>query len=177
MAFIYDTYGPFDIERDNNKLRKPALNGFWEECDRTNPGLSGAVGIYIISVRAKKDAASKPWYVGRTDSQGFRKRVGQQIGGHFSEILDKAKNGKLQIFLIARRTPNRRAFMKTGSAKSANDALETMMIGSCLRRNQSLVNARKIKHLKGLKVPGYLNNDPGKMTDAASELNRMVKAK
>ena len=177
MAFIYETYGPFDLERDDNKLRKPALDVFWKACERENPGLSGAVGIYIISVKAKKNAASKSWYVGRTDKQGFKKRVGQQIGGHFSEILDKAKRGKLQIFLIARRTPNRRAFMKTGKAKSANDALETMMIGSCLRKNQNLINARKIKYLKGIKVPGYLNNVPGKMNGAASELNRMVKEK
>jgi hypothetical protein len=52
-----------------------------------------------------------------------------------------------------------------------------MMIGSCLKRNRSLINDRKVKHLKEIEVPGYLNNGRGKMHKAASELNRMVKEK
>jgi len=177
MAFIYETYGPFDVERDSNKLRKSALDAFWKDCNSKYPGLSGAVGVYIVAVKAKANAVSKPWYVGKTDKQGFQKRFSQQLN-HFGDILDKAKNGTVQVFLIARRTPNRGAFMKTRStALRENNDLETMMIGSCLKRNRSLINDRKVKHLKEIEVPGYLNNGRGKMHKAASELNRMVKEK
>ncbi len=177
MAFIYETFGPFDIERDGNKLRKTALTAFWSEREVDAPGLSGAIGIYIFTVRATKKSIPKPWYVGKTDQQGFKKRFSQQLN-RFGDVLDVAKNGTPQIFLLGRVTPSRKAFMKPRSEPlRTNDDLESMLIGSCLLQNKNLVNASKIKHLKELQVPGYLNNKQGKMSKAATEFNRMVKAK
>lgn len=179
MSFIYETYGPFPIERDGNKFRKSAFTKLWKEIEipDSHHGLSTAIGVYVLAVRAKEGAALKPWYVGKTDSQGFKKRFTQQVG-HFGDVLDNAKNGVPHVFLIARLTPNRKAFMKPRSnALGSNDELETMMIASCLKQNKRLINARKVKSAKGIVVPGYMNNPAGNLTNAATELNRMVKAK
>ena len=177
MQLIYETYGPFPMERDGNKFRKSAFTRLWKEVAEIEPRLSGAIGIYVLAIRAKSGSALKPWYVGKTDKQGFKKRFAQQIG-RFSDVLDSATNGSPQVFLIARMTPNRGDFMKARSERlAANDELETMMIASCLKKNKHLINASKVMHAKGLVVPGYMNNVPGNLTAAASELNRMVKVK
>ena len=177
MNFIYETYGPFPIERDGNKFRKAAFAKLWADLAEEHPHLHTAIGIYILAVRSKKGAPLKPWYVGKTDKQSFKKRFDQQLA-RFSDVLDLARNGTPCALLLARLTPNRRGFMKARSkALASNDDLETMMIASCLRQNENLINASKIKHAKGLVVPGYMNNEPGSMTSAASELNRMVKVK
>jgi hypothetical protein len=177
LASIYETYGPFEIKRDGNKLRKEALIEFWKKIDKDYPGLSDAVGVYIFAVKASRRSKSKPWYVGKTDKQGFKRRFKQQLN-RFSDVFDSAKNGTPQIFLLARLTPRRRSFMKARSTTmGSNDALESMLIGSCISQNKKLINANKVKHLRELRVPGYLHNGQGKLTKAASELNRMVKAK
>lgn len=177
MAYIYETYGPFELERDGNKFRKSALAKFWKEVDANDPRLSRAIGVYVLAVRGTKKSALKPWYVGKTDKQGFKSRFNQQLT-RFSDVLDYAKYGTPNIFLLTRLTSNRRAFMRPRSKPLvANDELETMMIASCLKRNKRLINASKVKHTKEIVVPGYMNNKQGKLTDSASELNRMVKAK
>lgn len=177
MAFIYETYGPFSLERDGNKFRKEALSKLWEDLDADHPGLSGAIGVYVLAVRAKKDSALKPWYVGKTDRQSFKKRFNQQLP-RFSDVLDYAKYGTPHVFLLARLTPNRKDFKRpTSKVLTSNDELETMLIASCLKQNERLVNAMKVKHAKEIVVPGYMNNAQGKLTGSASELNRMMKAK
>jgi hypothetical protein len=175
--FIYETYGPFPLERDGNKIRKEALTKLWKDIATDHQGLAGAIGVYVLAVRAKKDSALKPWYVGKTDRQSFKTRFYQQLA-RFSDVLDYAKNGTPHVFLLARLTPGRKDFKKpTSTALASNDELETMLIASCLKQNERLVNAMKVKHAKEIVVPGYMNNAPGKLTGSASELNRMVKAK
>lgn len=174
MAFIYETYGPFPLVRDGNKFRKAALTKFWKEVPSE---LSKAIGVYVLAVRSTRESNLKPWYVGKTDMQGFRTRFNQQLN-RFSDVLDSAKHGMPHVFLIARLTPNRKTLMKPRKKPSdANDELETMMIASCLKRNRRLINASKVKHAKEIVVPGYMNNKRGNLTESASELKRMVKAK
>ena len=177
MAFIYETYGPFPIDRDGNKFRKAALDKLWEEVKPHHPGLQGAVGVYIVSVRASSRSRLKPWYVGKTDTQGFQRRFIQQLS-HFSDILDYAKRGAPHVFLLARLKSHRGGFRKpTSKPSGATDKLETMMIASCLKRNKRLVNVNKVRHEKQIVVPGYMNNKRGKLTGSAAELNQMLKAK
>jgi hypothetical protein len=177
MGFAYETYGPFDLDRDGNKLRRAALTKFWKERAKDAPLLNNAIGVYIVGVRASKSSSIKPWYVGKTDKQGFKKRFYQQIG-RFSDVLDFAKNGEVKIFLIARYQARRPLPMKPRSAPvKANDELETLMIASCLKKNSRLINASKVKHQKEIQVPGYMNERVGKRSSAATELNRTVKGK
>lgn len=177
MAFIYETYGPFFLERDGNKFRKEAFSKFWQEVAKTDKKLANAIGVYILAVQAKEKSTFKPWYVGKTDKQGFQARFKQQLT-RFSDVLDFAKNGSPYVFLLARRTPTGRALMKPRSkALAVNDDLETMVIASCLKKNEQMVNAMKVRSVKEIVVPGYMNNSPGKMTKAAEQLNRMVKVK
>jgi|GEM_PF-906378 len=177
MAFAYETYGPFDLDRDGNKFRKAALTKFWKERALDAPLLNNAIGVYIVGVRASKKSRIKPWYVGKTDKQGFKKRFSQQIG-RFSDVLDFAKNGEVKIFLIVRYQAHRNLPMKPRSAQvQANDELETLLIASCLKKNNRLINASKVKHQKEIQVPGYMNESAGKRSKAASELNRTVRAK
>ena len=49
-----------------------------------------------------------------------------------------------------------------------------MLIGSALSRNKALVNASKVKFLRTLVVPGYLNTPKGKLAESAVALKRML---
>ena len=177
MALKYKTFGPFDIERDSGRLAESALENFWAARGRdSQSGLDGAIGVYVIVVQAKKNSSAKPWYVGRTDRQSFKKRLTQQQL-HFRQVLEKAKRGKLQIYLLALQTPGKSAFRKPTKTKiSSNDWLESLLIGSCLNCNKHLVNASKVRHLKTLVVPGFLNNKKGKLDYAAASLKRTLQA-
>jgi hypothetical protein len=176
MAVHYDTFGPFELEREGGQVPPEALASFWKNRKTDSvKGLDGAVGVYIFCVQAKKVADLKPWYVGRTDKQGFKKRFSQQHL-HFRQVLDKAKNGTLQIYLIALKAPgNKRLRKPTTNKITANNWLESMLITSCLDRNKQLINASKVKHLKTLVVPGYLNNKVGKLSLSAASLKKTLK--
>ncbi len=176
MAAIYKTYGPFDLKRDEdngNKLAKGCLAELWKTAEDVEEGISSAFGVYIFAVKNGK--TSKPWYVGKTIEQQFKTRFAQHEGtGTFRRIFDTAKNGTPQVFLLARRTPTNTRFAKVGRKLTGwNDSLESMMIGSCLRQNKELINLQKVKHLKEMQVPGYLNNKR-KMNKAASALAQML---
>ncbi len=171
----YKPFGPFPLNRDGAKLASGALAEFWKErSDDCVAGLCDAVGVYVFAVRAKKNKIAKPWYIGRTDKQSFKKRLIQQEL-HFRQVLEKAKNGQLEIFLIAMKSPGGKAFRKPTKAKiDSNDWLESMMIGSALSCNSELINASKVKHLKTLHVQGYMNSKQGNLNRASSELRKTM---
>jgi hypothetical protein len=175
MAVRYETFGPFGLERDGNKFREEALLKMWSGVESSNKELPGAVGVYILAISAKRGSALKPWYVGRTDKQCFRDRFKQQLG-KFGNVLDLAKNGKPQVFLIARITSSGNFTKPSKTKLPYNDKVESLLIDSCLTQNSELINAKKVKHL-GLVVPGYRNSDRGKPTKAAKELRRMLTCK
>jgi hypothetical protein len=43
-----------------------------------------------------------------------------------------------------------------------------------LLRNRELLNARQTKHLRGIVVPGYMNEQPGARPAAARELATLL---
>lgn len=177
MSLTYQTFGPFELERDGNKIRREAFSDLWVDVERSEIGLSYAVGVYIFAVQTKGKSTLRPWYVGRTDKQGFRGRFNQQRG-KFGDVLDFAKSGTPQIFLLARVTPTGDFVKPTTKNKlSYNDELESLLIGSCLARNSHLINASKVKHLRDLSVPGYRNNKQGKPKQAARDLASMLGSK
>jgi hypothetical protein len=176
MPINYETYGPFTLERNGGQVPITALTKFWQERkEDAEDGLDNAVGVYIFCVQAQKGAAIKPWYVGRTDKQSFKKRFSQQHL-HFRQVLEKAKNGKLQIYLLALRAPGGKKFRRPTKTKiNANDWLESMLITTCIDRNKRLINASKVKRYKTIAVPGYLNNKVGKLSSSASSLKKTLK--
>jgi hypothetical protein len=171
----YETFGPYDLERDGHRLASGALNRFWalrEEDSRI--GLSDAVGVYVYVIKSDASEELTPWYVGRTDKQSFKKRFRQQ-DLHFRQVLEKATEGHLQVFLFPFMAPGGKRFRKPTRTKiSHNEWLESMLIGSALSRNKALVNASKVKFLRTLVVPGYLNTPKGKLAESAVALKRML---
>ena len=174
LAHHYEAFGPFVLDRQGNKLAPNALNEFWAQrvLDSVE-GLCGAVGVYVIAVQSESREL-KPWYVGRTDKQGFKKRFTQKHL-HFREVLDAEKHGQLVIYLLAMKAPGGRKFRKTTRTKiAANDWLESMLIGSSLHLNKKLINASKTKYLKTMIVDGYLNDAKSKQTAAGKSLKDML---
>jgi hypothetical protein len=178
MEYEFDTYGPFVLERKASELRPGALEKFWTEVEKKHPGLDVGIGVYIIGSR-QKGRPVKPWYVGKTD-RGFRRRFNQHARGKkvFPALSEAAPNGDLAVFLIARLTPNTNALKRrTIGRLNSIDALEFMLIGSCLSTNKRLLNAKKMSLHKGLVVPGYLNAKRGKPNASAKHLKNMLQNK
>ncbi len=97
----YETFGPYPLERDGHRLASGALRRFWKEREEdSRPGLRDAVGVYIFSVQKDEGAELVPWYVGKTDRQGFETRFGQEEL-RFRQVLENAKRGQLQILVVS----------------------------------------------------------------------------
>ena len=169
MAHIYSTFGPFTFDQ-NEALRttyKKALIEFWRKRETDSPtGLAEAVGVYIWTVTRR--GKELPWNVGKTDSQGFKKRFGQKELG-FKKFLDTIEGGNISVYLLALTTPARGTFQKpnTKTSLKVNDWLESMLIGTCIGINPDLRNASKVKYLKTTRVEGYL--DSAKHRSAAAK--------
>ncbi len=171
----YDSFGPFRLARVGNKVMRAQLSSFWNSrLNDSEAGLCTAVGIYIITVQSTSDGPYKPWYVGRTDKQGFQQRfVNHEL--LFRKILDKAKSGQIHVFLIAMRSPSGKAFRKVSTTNiEHNDWLESTLIGSALSKNPDLLNVSKTKKLKTLVLPGILNTPQGALSSAATSVKRML---
>jgi len=173
MPLEYQTFGPFTLQpEDKYKITRGVLSDFFSDAETEKPGISNAVGVYILTVQAHEGAVPKPWYVGRTD-RGFRQRFSFQLG-KFRNILEDASKGIPKMFLIARVTP-RGALVKPAKKKLLyNDELEQLLIGSCLAQNSQLFNVRETKHLREISVPGYRNNKPGKPKQSAQLLAKVL---
>jgi len=175
----YQTFGPYDLERDGHRLAKNALKTFWQLREKDSvTGLNGAIGVYVFSVVPDSGQDGIPWYVGRTDKQSFQMRLSQQ-DLHFRQVLENAKSGQLQVFFVALMAPSGKKFRKPTRTQgtSHNEWLESALIGSSLSRNRKLVNASKVKFLKTLVVPGYLNSPKGKLSKSAAKFQDMLDLK
>ena len=170
MPQRYETYGPFSLNGDNADYIGRPSSDFWEEVENEHPGLSTAIGVYIIAVRQK--SGSIPWYVGMTEN-GFESRL-YQHRRTFLAIAQKSGSGNAEIYFIARRKLKQDGFMKAGGTKRPGiGSLETRLIETCLKRNEHLHNDRKIRSLRDTVVPGYMN-DKGKRSPSASSLNALI---
>jgi hypothetical protein len=174
MAAIFRTFGPFDLERDGDELAATALDDFWAS-EGGNLKLAKAIGVYILAVKASKNATPVPWYVGKTD-KGFQQRLSEH-GATYRKILTGSTTGTLQLFLIARQSPSGTAHRKPAkNALGTIDKLETLLIGSCLNKNKDLRNDKK-KKLWEMRVPGFLGDTQDNMTADAKGLSQMLKSK
>lgn len=169
----FEPFGPFNMPVNGALIDRKSEGEFWKTVDATQHGLSNAVGCYIFGVRAGKGI--KPWYVGKTEKTSFRKEAWTP---HklliYSEGLQLLKKGTPVLYFIAKRTKGTR-FAKPGkNGISAINALEVLLIGTCLLRNSRLLNKRTTKHYREIEVPGYMNESPGARSIRARSIAKLL---
>jgi hypothetical protein len=161
--YEYRTFGPFPLSSTDDLSSTSIAKKFWDGVDKKHDKLlSAAIGVYVFAVKATKKSAYMPWYVGLTH-KGFKRR----FGNHkrlFAKLL--SKRGRLSVFLIARIDRDSTEFMKSRKYVKSSDILETMLIERCVELNPQLFNALKVKHVKGLVVPGFKPGLKGKKVGA-----------
>jgi hypothetical protein len=190
--FRFETYGPYPFERGAGLVTKSELETFCNSLRTIQIGksnLARAMGVYIFGLsRGRKRII--PWYVGKTD-KGFARRFGEHHAGRgenlFRRIDKKLPPGTLQVFLLARITPNGK-FMKVKklSAKAKTrgrikpkslksiDRLEFLLIGRALAKNPNLLNESQTIFHKEFHVPGFVDRENPSTSNAASALRRML---
>jgi hypothetical protein len=178
MKYDFQTYGPFSLgsTSPDAPLKESAMDQVWGQVESEKLGLQDAIGIYILALKSGKSNPI-PWYVGKTDS-GFRKRLTRRRR-LFQALSKRSVHGEIMLFLLARRTA-REKFVRpkdAGNGLTSIEKLETMLIGSCLNRNPELLNMKKMSHFKGLRVPGYMNDNGQSNTKPAIQLRKMLKEK
>ena len=170
----FEPYGPFELPRLNGGINLREKRSFWETVRGEHPSLPDAVGCYVFALKAAK--GFKPWYVGKTEKQCFMDETWQPAKLlSYGEVI-RMHNGKPMLFLLAKITANGR-FAKPTKHKNSGSitALEEFLIGVCLSRNGELLNKKTTRYLKGLHVPGYLNEAPGARTKNAKALARLLR--
>jgi hypothetical protein len=169
----YRVFGPCEIPRDGTLVDSRAKGRFWKDVEREYPRLSGAVGCYVFAIRAAK--GSRPWYVGKTEKSSFK---GETWSPHklnlYNEALNQRGKGKPLLYFIARHTRGGKFAKARKGGIGDIRALENLLIGTCLLRNSKLLNAKQTKHLRGITVPGYMNEQPGARPKPAKELAALL---
>jgi hypothetical protein len=170
----YEVFGPFPFGFTKEVTHRQALNQFWaeREKDEHTKGLSGAVGVYVWTIRQGKRQV--PWNVGLTDKQGFKVRFFQKEAS-FLKLLYKEPDAEIQVYLLALLSKTGKFKRPTNSKQiSVNQWLETTLIGAAIRVNPNLKNKSKAGYLKRVVVGGYLN-DENETSDAAKSFSNLFK--
>lgn len=155
-------YGPFEAprlvrqggEQMPAKERSQGRKDFWAAVEEADEGLSGAIGVYVYSLR--NGESYRPWYVGMTRKPtGFKTELFQphQIK-HYSAV-EQEKRGQPVFHLIARVAPERENF--TGASDAATrdiKRLESWMIATALAANAQLRNVSETAFEKNLRIWG-----------------------
>lgn len=170
--FEFKPYGPFEIPIVDSEVAKTELNSFWNRINEKHPGLQDAVGCYIFATYVRGTA--RPWYVGKTEKASFKKETFQLHKlEHYRKILKTRKRGISHLYLIARITGTGK-FRAGKSPRPSTAKLEELLIGACLIKNPKLVNKTTTKHLREIRVPGYMNETPGARSLAARHLAALL---
>jgi hypothetical protein len=174
----YEVFGPFPFRTSEEATYQyqEALKVFWEdrEKDRSPDGLSGAIGVYVWTV--KRGTKRVPWNVGLTDRQGFKKRFPQKERT-FLRLLREQPDAKIEVYLLTLRSKTGKFRKPTDSQGiKANHWLETMLIGSAISVNPYLRNIAKAGYLKNAVVDGYLNDSEEERSKAARSFSALFKA-
>lgn len=175
MAKTFEVFGPYPVNRDavfDSKWQREA----WEDVDdEVGANLSGAIGIYVYSLR--NGSNYKPIYVGVTTKQMFRKEVFNQRNlGMVSRLNSKNKwqKGTLYLHLLAKKKEKHIGFVKPNRGWLI--ALESLMIFICRRKNPYLLNKKHTVWLDGVGIAGVTAADAikGKPSKAISSLRNVM---
>lgn len=151
----YNVFGGFELPR-KDKGRGNYDNGFWRDVDAARPSLSNACGCYVFALQNGKNI--KTWYVGKAERQSFRQECFSAAKRLiFNDILTE-HNGTPLLFFLPRMTPKNKLCKTTKKKYSDIEFLETMLIGMALEENPLLVNSKKTKHLREMRVPGVIKS-------------------
>lgn len=161
----FEICGPFEIKKSNHRVDKSHLPDFWKSVNESHPSfsdpqLSDACGCYLFALRA--GGGYMPWYVGQVGKRSF---VQECFDYHKRDIYDdviSSKKGTPVLFLIAKLTNSNKKFVKPGKSSHRDiEYLETLLIGSALKKNSELMNIKKTDCAKNMIVPGVVNTPRG----------------
>jgi hypothetical protein len=154
----FEVHGPFSVRRKRRLVSRENEDKkkFWEEVEDDEEGLSEACGCYVFAVHGRV------WYVGLAAAQSFKHEMftAHKINLYNDALQDVA--GKPSLLFVAKRTPRNRFAKKSARGHRDIEMLENLLIGSALSRNPKLKNLKGTKLLREMRVPGLLNNAPGK---------------
>ena len=169
-------FSPLRIKKTKNGLvaaDKDSIGDFWDRvATELEHDLADAVGCYIFSIRAGKGV--KPWYVGLAARQSFRKEcfTAHKLNHYNTAIA--GRKGTPMLTLIPKYTRAGRYAKPRQSGHRDIQFLETMLIGTCVRRNSCLLNVRDTKLLREMVVPGLLNNPKGRDYDSVTKFKGLL---
>jgi hypothetical protein len=167
----FSVYGPFDLPRSNGLVDNSTSGkkGFWTSVETACPTLSGACGVYVFVVKARR--GSLPWYVGLTTKRNFKSEAfGAHQVNHYNPAI-VGKNGvSAQLYFLAKQTPTGRFAKPSNRSHKDIEFLETFMFGVALNRNGKLRNAKNTKFLKTICVPGVINSPQRKPSKSERSL-------
>jgi len=151
---------------------KRSLKLFWEAVERMEEGLSQAIGVYIFSIRAGK--GNLPWYVGKAEKQTFMKECFQHHKlTHYNNCIASRKGTPL-LTLIPKFTQKDYFVQPNGYEHADISTLEKMLIGTCIKKNPELANAKDTKLYRELTLPGYINSPQGGVPTSVKKFKRLL---
>jgi hypothetical protein len=158
MSHFFDVYGPFDIGRDEGRVRRPQVD-FWAAVQDDDEGLESAIGCYMFCLAHGETI--KPWYIGKTlAAGGFCSEV---FTPHkllvYNECLDY-RRGRPQLFLFPMMTGDAsdagRFSRNRSQGRTIIDWLEKTLMGMALQRNDELWNLRDTTLPRSVTVRGIM---------------------
>ena len=168
---IFETYGPFDLERDFSTGWR---NRFWAAVEDSVEGLSNAIGCYAFCLTF--GTKTLPWYVGQTvNTNGFQAEVfADHKIAHYRKILGAKPKQRASIFLFPLMTEEYSVSKNRAKGSPAIDWLEKTLIGMALSKNPNLANIRDTRMLKNIYVNGILGTQWSGRRSAAASAARSV---
>ena len=177
QAMRFGTFGPFDIPRDEYGNVSDSLSDFWEAVDSEWEALSSGRGCYVFGISPSGGSRVEPWYVGKTNKQGFDcECFTPHKLNHYSRALNRYNRGKPRLFLVAQFGDDGKRLYR-GSSGPAIDFLETYLIGIAIGANEDLLNKRDTKLYREVVFPGFLNSPPGNPAGGANRLKESLRFK
>ena len=156
---LYENFGPFkmpvDEHGDFHIGDSEASKLFFRDLDAEVPGLSKACGCYVFAMRSAR--GTTPWYVGKAEKTEFGTECFNASNRVTYFNFTRERKGTPLLLLIARMTPKGRFAKPYTNGTPDVDFLETLLIGAALTRNPGLLNVKKTRLFKSLKVPGFIN--------------------
>lgn len=168
----FQVHGPFDCDK-NTIDHKTQQKDFWKSVDDEVPFLSGAHGVYLLSLRNKSNY--KPYHVGITQVQGFDREVFNY--SNLTKILGtlaKTK-GTLCVHLLARPKAVQKGF-SVNVSKEVLRHLERLVLSYGRKKNPKMLNIAHTKFLDSVEIENVTANfTKGKAQKAVQSFRNAIR--
>lgn len=171
----YLVRGPFKINKKQNgrlDLEKGPKKTFWDNVSSNDSRIRKACGCYLFAIKASK--GYKPWYVGSAHKQNFEREC---FAAHKINIYNEAiakRKGTAIIFFISKMTHGGKFSKISKNHQPDIEFIETLLIGACIKKNASLLNVQKTKHLREISIPGFINCPKGNPGNGGKHLRNTI---